>query len=570
MNLYRWIPPLSLLVACTERAPISEPAPVPGIVTTPVLAPTPSEPTSTPAPAPAPTTRPPPQLRVAFEGHCLELGSTTLGDEVFVSYLESYMGPGVIHRLGPDARPETMLPKLDHEHGVSGLFGFEGRWPNQAYLEIGIGYRGSYESSYARFDGTAWSTKVSDKGWIRRVFPWYEDSILALGCLGACEYARPLVIRGKPKGPHLDKALAALGACKSPRIDALAVLESGPVVGVVSCDQAELGTVAIRWSPDDLAGDVHRLLPVGEKAEIVVADDRAAVVYLTIGADKGPGRLLESRAGSWKELTPPEGEFVTGLAVDPEGALWLLRPAGLWRRSGEAWAQEPVGFTGLARLLGVERGTPWVHTTLNLETKLARRDPDGTWRSFVMPRSALFADQPLRPEYAMVDARGELWMNATYARRRKGPTSPPFRFEAVLTTRPSTGPVLRCGDALNQTFRDPFVAWPRGADERCGQRLVLVQKKWRPDDSYSQLRKLVKRNQEFAATRFVELEIAGATFVGAYVDTAEAAAALVLAARKLRSSSYPEVICGDAEELTAAGATVGRELVLATPPAKAP
>jgi len=80
----------------------------------------------------------------------------------------------------------------------------------------------------------------------------------------------------------------------------------------------------------------------------------------------------------------------------------------------------------------------------------------------------------------------------------------------------------------------------------------------------------VKRNREIGAARFIEIEIAGAMFVGGYVDTEEAATALVLAARKLRSSSYPEVICGDPEVLTSVGATVHRELEFERPVTKTP
>ena len=557
--------PLALLVACDNpEAPPRVPA-TPAVTTTPD-APTPE--VVVVAATPVVTPQPPTRLHVAFEGRCGGLGSSIIGDQMFVHYREVYPNARtVIARLGPDARPAERVqpPRNDLEYDLTAIEGMAGRWPNQLYARIGTGERGGYTNSYIRFEGTAWThvEPFARGDAVLQLYPWHSGSILAVGA-GEDSATRLAVIRGAPKAPKQDAVRAALGGCVA-RMRDVAVLESGPLVGLWSCFENDTGLVAARFTPDDLKGTIHALLGPTESAAGHLAHDGKDTVYVAVDpvGKSGAGRLFVSTAAAWVEQPAPPSGGIRDLDVHPDGALWLLQDSAVTRRSGDAWVPEDPGLAQIIRLVGVDRGRPWAYGTDagDAKTKIARRADDGRWERIELPHSALFPDQALEPWTFGVDAGGDLWIDASYSMKRRSDKSPKYRFNAVLTSRPVTAP-MRCGETLGKPMTAEFADFPTGVDARCKTRLVLLQREvaWKDGETYAKLRKALRGASDVGAAQFSELEVGGDNFVAALVDTDAAAQSLLVRARKVRSYAFPEVLCGDPAILERAGVRVRRPL----------
>ena len=94
--------------------------------------------------------------------------------------------------------------------------------------------------------------------------------------------------------------------------------------------------------------------------------------------------------------------------------------------------------------------------------------------------------------------------------------------------------------------------------------LLIHRTKWDDAETYPKLRKAIAKpgKVDLGQPRLAEVEVGGEKFLGAFVQTDEAAQWLVGKAMKLRPYKFPEVVCGDANVLDSAGVVVHREIAL--------
>lgn len=528
-----------------------------------------------PAPEPAPEVAPPkpkpvlepPRLAVAFEGRCRGLAASVLDDQVLVHLAvnSDWSEPPRIFRLDAQGQPAEELPRppehtLDPQISLSNVFSFTGRWPDQVYASVSVGSRGDYDTGFIRFDGKAWSGvhPLGPDDRVTGVLKWHDRSIVAIACDGECVAPKLPVIRGAPKGPRTDRLREALAACESVSLVDVAAIETGDLVAVAHCQYGDGGVYAARWKPDELAGDVKRLLPPGRPTRTFrVAHDGRETFWIGLGGD-GKDALFRSTPGKWDEVETPAGKALADIAVDAGGSAWLLRTDGLWRREGEKWIAEQVSVGQMRRLLGVEQGTPWV-----LGEALARGVAGGPWHRVEVPAPAFFPDRRLSIGDAEVDRAGDVWLDANFTVIRKDKNAVGREYQSIVTSRPVTRP-LRCGEVAMSQLKSMFVPWPTGADASCKRPLVLLQRQeqWKPGNTYPSYGKALRGATDVGAPRFAELEIGGERLLGAFVDDMTAAKGLIARARKAHRWKFPETVCGDEEVLTRAGVKIHRELAV--------
>lgn len=516
----------------------------------------------------------PPHLAVAFEGRCGGLAASVLDDQVFVHHVsELLLPPGsdriyaphvLLARLDASGQPTETIPEpppnaVDPQTELSGLFGLAGRWPDQVYAAVSIGTRGDYDTGYIRFDGKTWAGvhPFDPLDQVSGILPWHDRSIVAIACNGECKVDKLPVIRGAPKGPRTDKLSAAMPSCERITLVDIAAAPTGDLVALARCNYTpDLGLYAARWRPDDLAGEIKRLAPPGSSGGLArIAHNDQQDFWIALEAAK---LLIHSTPGRWDPVEAPPGKGLADLAVDPRGALWFLRPDGLWRRDGDKWLAEDVQVEAMRDLLGVEQDTPWV-----LGTTFARRSADGSWQRAELPTSAFFPERRLTVQTVEVDRAGDLWIDADFTVIRKDKNAVGRNYHSVVTSRPVLRP-LRCGEVLLEALPTMFAPWPTGADATCQHPLVLLQrqKRWKPGNTYPAYAKAMRKATDIGAPRFVELEIGGTLALGAIVDSLPAAKALAARARKAQRWQFPETVCGDPAALARADGKIVRELAL--------
>ncbi len=565
------------LSSCTSvtDAPAAPPpvSPQEPATATPAPTPTPAEPIAA-TPVAAMPVAGPPHLAVAFEGRCGGLAASVLDDQVFVHHVsELLLPPGsdriyadhvLLARLDANGQPTETLPEpppnaVDPKIELSGLFGLAGRWPDQMYAAVSIGTRGDYDTGYIRFDGKTWAGvhPLGPEDHVTGILPWHDRSIVAVATVGERKVDRLPVIRGAPKGPRTDKLSAAMPSCERVTMVDIAAAPTGDLVALARCDYTtDLGLYAARWRPDDLAGEIKRLAPPGDGVgRSYIAHNGQQDFWIAFETTK---LLMHSTPGRWDPVEAPPGEGLAGLAVDPRGAVWFLRPGGLWRRDGDKWLAEDVQVAAMQDLLGVENDTPWVRGTT-----FARRSADGSWQRAELPTSAFFPERRLTAMSAEVDRAGDLWIDADFTVIRKVKNAVGRNYHSVVTSRPVPRP-LRCGEVLLEALPTMFAPWPVGADATCQRPLVLLQrqKRWKPGNTYPAYAKAMRKATDIGAPRFVELEIGGTLVLGAIVDSLPAAKALTARARKAQRWQFPETVCGDPAALARADGKIVRELAL--------
>lgn len=518
----------------------------------------------------------PPHLAVAFEGRCGGLAASVLDDQVFVHHVsELLLPPGsdmvyghhvLLARLDASGQPAETLPKpptftLHPTLELTGLFGLAGRWPDQMYAAISIGSRGDYDTGYIRFDGKTWAGvhPLGPDDRVTGILPWHDRSIVAVACEGECKVDKLPVIRGAPKGPRTDKLRAAVANCDSVTLVEVAAVPTGDLVAIARCDDnTDAGVYAARWQPDELAGEVKRLAAPGfGLRRTTIAHNGQQDFWIALEGSQGQA-LIHSTPGRWDPVEAPPGKGLADLAVDPRGAVWFLRPGGLWRRDGDRWLAEDVQVEAMRDLLGVEQDTPWV-----LGKTFARGAVGGPWHRAELPTSVFFPERRLTAQTAEVDRAGDLWIDADFTVIRKDKNAVGRNYHSVVTSRPVLRP-LRCGEVLLEALPTMFAPWPIGADATCQHPLVLLQpqKQWKPGNAYPAYAKAMRKATDIGAPRFVELEIGGTLALGAIVDSLPAAKALTARARKAQRWQFPETVCGDPAALARADVKIVRELAL--------
>lgn len=540
-----------------------------------------------PAEAPRADEPPPTALHVAMEGRCPSMNVSVVGTEAFVAY-----GGGGYHessglrddlvaaRIAADGSMAERLPSMSEREvaptlGVYGISGISGRWPNQIFAELSVGYRDSSSQDLARLTPNGWVAvdpfgKPKEGGdsepALERVHAWYDGSILAVG--SAMAYGgepRFAVVRGKPKGPRLQAARAKVG-CKEAIGHAYRVLESGDVVLGWSCSETsgKDRVFVTHWTKGDLDGTTAKM--DGGYPEAIEPDGKGGFWLLV--ASERTGKLLHGRGGDWEPLALPAKGLVDRMAVDRDGLPWIVIGSTLHRRTGDGWASEALPGKGkVEELVGVEHGTPWIRRggtsqryDLKSGARVFRRDGEG-WHEIAIPASAFFAGKTIAVDRLVARGPDDVWVEGHYFVRRHGKSGPARHYRAILHSRAVKQP-LRCGEVIDGTLTAPFAPWPTAVNGQCTTRMALLFRQWAWDDAhdYPKLRKAIRGIDGLAGARLIEAEVGGDKFLAALVASDATADALLAKARKLRPYKYPEVVCGDQAVLDAAGVTIHREL----------
>jgi|GEM_PF-3117689 len=113
--------------------------------------------------------------------------------------------------------------------------------------------------------------------------------------------------------------------------------------------------------------------------------------------------------GDWTHWRPLAGVF-SGVAVAPDGTVWVAASSGVFSFDGAAWTRR---FDGLARAVGVsEDGTVWIGGTFGAENGLlwlARWDGE-SWVRFDEAGPATSGSDPAPPLNMTVLPDGDVWI----------------------------------------------------------------------------------------------------------------------------------------------------------------
>ncbi|MBK6923088.1 MAG: hypothetical protein IPH07_37215 [Deltaproteobacteria bacterium] len=549
----------------STASPASEASPDAPVPSTPVVA-------ATEAPPSEPVVVPPPTaLHVAVEGRCRYMGVSLVGDDTLVHY-----DGGDIVRLDASGRAAERVgtalasaePAPAWQSRVPRIEELGGRYPDALFAEVmefsREGIRGAYRQTN---DGWVELDPFKDNdGGVERLYAWYDQSLLALGA-GADGGAKFAVVRGKPKGPRFDRGLAKAG-CKTAEVIDARVLAAGDAVATWTCEGKHV--FVTHWRRDDLAGHTHDLRVAGSSWErpkdgSSIAFDGKDGFYVVAESSK----LWHGHDDAWTEIALPKGAVVRTIEVDPEGHPWIGGSL-LARHDGQSWRSItlPDGKP-VVELAGVPFGTPWIRTGgdgyENVGGRLWRLDGE-TPIEIAVPPSAFFEGEALRLRRLHAAGPDDVWAEAEFVVQRRGKGAPGRFYRAVLHSRATAHP-LRCGELIDgREITQPYVPWPTASGGTCEQRLSLLmrRKAWDDANDYPKMTKALSRVAGLESVRFVELEIGPDKFFGAIAADAAALELVHKKTKKLRPNTFPELVCGDAAVLDAAGVVVHRELALVT------
>lgn len=575
---------IAILGACTDHGGESsvEPPEVPSEASATKAGPVEATPTSGTTPDESPTEieapRPPPptELHVAAEGRCRYMKTSLVQGKAFLHY-----SGGPIVQLDAEGTPtgialDTKVARAkdspqfwdDHLHQIDHV----GGRPDQLFAEVYTDGREGIRGLYRRTANT-WEpvTVFGDDASADRMYNWFDGSLLAFsGSVGSTR-AKFAVVRGKPKGPRFDRAMAKTG-CSEVDIEQILVLERGDVVALWTCDEHD--TFVTHWRKGDLAGNTQDLGGDGafyndRLDPRTIATDESDGYYVVAGTPAGKQKLWHGKDAQWKQLDLPKGAGVFQMATDPAGRLWIAGTK-LARRDGESWTEiaMPDGKP-IAELAGVQYGTPWVRNGI----------PPGDYRTggriwriaddkateIVVPHSAFFEDEKLRIERMHFVGPDDMWADADFVVQRHGKGKPGRYYHSVLRSKPTKHP-LRCGELIDgKEMKQAFVPWPTAAGGTCKKRLALLMRRssWDDTNDYPKFKKALKSVEGLAAVRFVELELGQEKFFTAITQEAALVATIQKKIKKLRPYTYPEVVCGDDAVLEHAGVVVHREVSFA-------
>jgi hypothetical protein len=192
--------------------------------------------------------------------------------------------------------------------------------------------------------------------------------------------------------------------------------------------------------------------------------------------------------------------------------------------------------------------------------RLFRRGADG-WAEITVPPAAFVAGKRIGIDRLLVRGPDDVWAEGHYFVKRAGKHKASKTNRVVLHSRAPAHP-LRCGEVVDGNIAGHFVRWPRAVDGGCTTRMALLfhQGAWDDTNDYGKLRRAIAKLEGLDGARLLEVEVGGEKFLAATVATDATAEALMAKARKQRPYKFPEVVCGDADELDRTGVVVHREL----------
>lgn len=565
---------LSLIAACTEHSGESvtpqehrsQAAAVPADSPPSVAAaPTPSKVEPMPE-EPEPVVAPPDRMFVVAEGRCRHLEVSLVDRRPFLHYQ-----PQAIVELGADGAPtgeilDTTLVKDSDgswEERLPEIERLGGHFPNHVYAEVMEYPREGIRSVY-RLTANGWrrAQPFGDAG-LERMWPWYDDSLLAFARWVGDKGPRFGVVLGKPKGPRFGAAQRA-SRCKNINPMQVLVTENGDVVVAFGCDERP-NLFVTHWRAGDLEGKTQDLEIVAKQGYIdkiesrKLSTDGSGGFYLAMEAESGSEHLWHGKDASWEPVELPAKTNLTDIALDPNGRLWIAGTT-IARREGSKWVtiSKPKSAS---ELVGVEHGTPWIRSGDQLW-----RIADDVAHEVSVPPSAFFEGKSL--EVVKMHAAGpdDVWAVASFGvRRREGKAA--RRYRAVLHSRPNAHP-LRCGELTDgNEIKRPYQPWPTAAGQGCQQRMLLLIRRDRWDDSngYDKIRRAVKKVAGIETVRLAEMEVGGEKYLVALAPEQAVLDAIKAATKRMLKYKYPEVVCGDQAVLDAAGVVVHREVELVGP-----
>lgn len=572
---------IAILGACTEHGgeASAEPPETPNeaSATKAVVASaaTPDDATEAVAEVEPPPAAPPTELFVAAEGRCRYMATSLVQGKAFVHYsgapivqLESDGTPtSATHdtkaaKRADDPPWDQHLPQIDRLAGR----------PDALYAEVLEHPREGLRAVYRRTPNAWERVDIFGKDApVDRVYSWYDGSTLAFVAYGESSTAKFGVVRGKPKGPRFDRAMAKAG-CSQIDVDQVLVLERGDVVATWTCENHD--TFVTHWRKGDLAGNTKDLGGGGgttyydRREPRTIAADEADGYYVLVNDGDGKQRVWHGKDAQWTAFDVPKGAAVVQMEVDPKGRLWAAGKK-LVRRDGDAWTEIAIpDGKPIVELAGARFGTPWVRNGVVDEYRGGGR----LWRiaddkatEITIPQSAFFEDEKLKVTQMQFMGPDDVWADASFVVQRHGKGKAGRYYHSVLRSKPVVHP-LRCGELVDgDEMKQAFVPWPTAAGGACKNRLALLVRRssWDDGNDYAKFRKALAKVEGIAGVRFVELELGKEKFLGAITEDAALVATIQKKIKKLRPYTYPEVVCGDEAVLQKAGVVVHRELSFA-------
>ncbi len=469
----------------------------------------------------------------------------------------------------PDAEAREQLAPM----------GVAGTWPAPLLLyssDQGNGRMRDYPSIWSH-DSAGWHLLASHR---ENGMPGYTAPVLFGGnAVAARQEYTPTAdwIATTIKSWPLDAAarpVAGLASLARPGLDVFRLVANDTAIFAIgSSKDADAYRPTLRWLEDGKVTEVPlpegQVRVLGTRPDLVLAVDGARIFRL-----EGK-KLLPT------PLKLPSGATIASGALAPNGDVWLLttkKQVLVVRRASPPSTADVVEETVLpapssprpreavqhwptsgALLAGVEVGDPYA---VGDGGALFHFDA-GTWREVPLPTPPFATSGRYQAQAVLVPAKGDVYVNAGYAEKGIGWTTPE-RYRAVLRNkRPRE--VLRCNEPMaNWGSGIGFMSFPPIADDSCDTPFVILlrvgyyltsKEPAHPFDrktDYPSVRSTIKELPALGKeVELVELVAGEQRYLGARVPSVAAGRELARAyGRKTVGpvETRPEVVCGRPKE----------------------
>jgi hypothetical protein len=377
----------------------------------------------------------PPQLRLAFDGRCRDIGVSVVGEDTFVHWMADYER-GVLRRVGDAVETldeiafDARLKDGEYAHEPTGILDVGGSWPDRLWVAGDHSFRDFQASRLYAYEGGAWrrSNALGKEADFSRVWSWIDDSVLAFATQYDAEgHATPrlAVVHGRGKGPSMSGVLGRAG-CGGENAEALdvAVAADGHVAAVVRCKSTWLAT----WAPGDRDGGSVRLGGGDvERARLALHREGRGWVSLARGKRIALHRV-DGEAVTAASL--PEGAAVRAYDLDAQGRAWLATSAGVYAPKDDGWIRDGAEVD-VDRIDGAVTGIPWILR----DRELAVRTTDGVWHDVTRPESKAVPGKVPKVLDVVVVGPGDAFVVGETFKIKKGTKHVGTRFSSVMSTR---------------------------------------------------------------------------------------------------------------------------------------